>query len=201
MNDDSSIGICGATLLYFGTADVVQAYAGVRYSYLTGRGQHIGSGTRYAGPIDNAEVERQMTYVSGASMFVRTQFVRDVGPMCEDYFLYNEEVDWAWRARGKYRLGAETTAVIYHKEGASIGTESHARPASVLSDFFQARNKLLFSRRYVPLSVPVIWCVLAARAVKRFISGHRENACAIAGVLFGRTAPDPCWFIKKARSS
>jgi len=39
----------------------------------------------------------------GASMLVSKPFLRDVGLMSEDYFLFYEELDWA-TGRGRYAL-------------------------------------------------------------------------------------------------
>lgn len=182
---DASIGICGAAILCHGEENVVQAYGGVRYSFVTGRGRHIGAGSYYVGPIENSKIESKMSYVSGASMFVRTSLIEEIGPMCEDYFLYAEELDWAWRMRGRYRLGVETAAVVYHKEGVTAGTETMTRPASLLSDFFQARSKLMFARRYTPLYAPVVWLAIALRAVKRYLHGQINNGWVIFRVLAG----------------
>lgn len=191
------VGMCGASLLFFDTKKIVQAYGGVAYSYRTGRGKHIGAGATFDPATDGAAIERQMTYVSGASMFVRDAFIQQVGPMSEEYFLYNEEADWAWRARGRFALAVEPKAVVYHKEGASIGTESQERPASVLSDFFQTRNKLMFARRYTPQYLPLIWGFLFLRCLKRAKAGFGANAKVIREVLFGRRSPDPQWFVRR----
>ncbi|WP_424193364.1 glycosyltransferase family 2 protein [Ampullimonas aquatilis] len=197
MNQDSTIGICGATLLHDKVNKIVQAYGGVKYSLITGRGKHIGAGDVFSEPKDNALIEKDISYISGASMFVSVKFIDSIGLMCEKYFLYNEEVDWAWRAKKQFKLGVETSAVVYHKEGASIGTESRERPASVLSDFYQTRNKLLFAKEYTPWFLPTIWIFLMIRAVKRWHSGHKANAMIMFKVLFGKRKADPIWFLKR----
>lgn len=194
MEQDRKIGICGATLLHHGLHNCVQAYGGVSYSFATARGHHIGAGTAYSGPFDNTQIEKQVTYISGASMLVSREFLREVGPMCEDYFLYCEEVDWAWRARGRFKLAVETAAVVYHKEGASIGTESQGRPPSLLSDFFQARNRLLFAARYTPWYFPSVWIFLLVRTMKRLVKGQYKNALVMLSAMFGRQRPKSGWF-------
>ena len=52
-------------------------------------------------------------------------FLEDVGLMEESYFLYFEELDWAMRAKKAFKLGYARESVVYHKEGASIGTHSN----------------------------------------------------------------------------
>jgi len=197
---DARIGICGCTLTHTEPAMLVQAYGGVRYSTLTGKGVHVGEGAFYQGPVDNQQIESQITYVSGASMVVTHEFLEKVGPMCEDYFLYNEELDWAWRARGMFKIAVETAAVVHHKEGASIGTHGTQRSPSLLSDFFQARNKLLFSRRYTPLQYPVVYLFILVRALKRLKEGFPKNTQVILSVLLGKDEPDPKWFVRRVAS-
>ncbi|MEF7616508.1 glycosyltransferase family 2 protein [Aquincola sp. MAHUQ-54] len=185
MEANSSLGICGSTLVHVQPAGRVQAYGGVHYSYVTGRGFHIGAGESIGAPPPNNVIEPQLTYVSGASMFVRRAFVERVGLMSERYFLYNEELDWCWRGRGLFELGVATAAIVYHKEGMSIGTETQARPASILSDFYQCRNKLMFAASFTPVCYPTVWIFIAARALKRLRQGHFANAKVIARVLLG----------------
>lgn len=194
MMRDPSIGICGATLLYCHAPDIVQAYGGVNFSVVTARGHHLGGGERYGGPLDNETVERQLTYVSGASMLVSRAFLDQIGPMCEDYFLYCEELDWAWRARGRFRLGVETAAVVYHKEGATIGTESRDRPPSLLSEFYQARNRLRFAWRHTPWFLPTVWTFLLLRTIKRLRHGRIANAQVMLLAMFGSQQPKNEWF-------
>lgn len=198
MAEDSGIGICGASLLYYHQPEVVQAYGGVRYSLWTGRGWHIGAGQRYAPDLDPRPIEAAMAYVSGASMLVSRSFYRAIGPMDECFFLYAEELDWAWRARGRFRLGWAPNAVVFHKEGASIGTVSAASPASLLSEFYQTRSKLKFAIRHHPWYLPTVGAFTAARAVRKLLRGERLNALVIFSALLGRQQPAPGWTTKRS---
>jgi len=85
--------------------------------------------------------------VVGASMLVSTPFLQSVGLMCEDYFLYFEEIDWAFRARGKFTLAYADASVVWHKEGGSIGSSSIKEP-SVTSTKYLYRNRVIFNWRY-----------------------------------------------------
>jgi GT2 family glycosyltransferase len=199
MQDEPSIGICGCTIAFFEARDIVQAYGGSVYSPITGRGQGFGVGSALDKARPNGEAEARISYVSGASMFVRQTLIQKVGSMSEDYFLYNEELDWAYRSRKHFRLGVETAAVVFHKEGASIGTESKGRSGSPLSTFFQTRSKLLFAKRHTPLYVPTVWLALFARACKQFVLLEHVNALTILSVLFGRRQPSATWFQRNDR--
>lgn len=155
MDADSSIGICGSTLMYFHEIDSVQALGGAVYSRWTGRSRHIGAFLSSARiPETPGEVEAQMSYVVGASMLVRREFIEQVGYMREDYFLYCEEIDWATRGQGKFRLGYAPQSRVLHKEGASIGTA--ASGGSPLSMFYLFRNRVRYAWRFHPAFIPSI---------------------------------------------
>lgn len=67
-------------------------------------------------------------WVSGASMIIRRQVIKDIGWMDQDYFLYFEEVDFCRCAR---QAGWECWYVpesrVLHLEGASTGIRTAAR--------------------------------------------------------------------------
>lgn len=197
MQNDPSIGICGCTIVFYEMRGIVQAYGGSVYSPITGRGLGYGAGSALNLAMSNGEAEARISYVSGASMFVRQTMIQIVGPMCEDYFLYNEELDWVYRIRKQFKLGVEISALIFHKEGASIGTESKGLSGSSLSTFFQTRSKLLFAKRHTPFFVPTVWLALFGRACKQLILFEYVNAFTILSVLFGRRQPSVTWFERK----
>lgn len=155
MDDEPSLGLCGSTLVYFHERESVQAFGGARYSQLTGKSSHIGAFAHIAGiPVDGTAVERELSYVIGAAMLVRRDFIERVGYMQEDYFLYFEELDWAARGARDFRLGYAPRSVVFHKEGATIGTS--ASGGSRLSVYYLFRNRLRFTCRFHPLSLPTV---------------------------------------------
>lgn len=190
---DPSIGICGATILHYDRPDVVQAYGGVRYNRWTGRGRHLGSGNRHSREVDRGIVEDQLTYVSGACMLVSRKFIHDVGLMNEEYFLYNEELDWASRSRAKYKPGYAPDAIVYHKEGSSVGTETIGRRGSRLSEFYLAKSKLKYTWKYHPLCFTSVWLVVLLRAIKLVVCGHVPESQVVFHALCGRKTPKRGW--------
>lgn len=161
MEADDSIGICGSTLVYYHDRDSIQAFGGAVYSRWTGRSRHLGAFARRTEvPRDPSEVEAQMSYVVGASMLVRREFIERVGYMREDYFLYCEEIDWASRGRENFRLGYAPESIVWHKEGATIGTS--AGGGSPLSLFYLFRNRMRYAWRFHRLYVPSVlyFCLL-----------------------------------------
>jgi glycosyltransferase involved in cell wall biosynthesis/GT2 family glycosyltransferase len=75
--------------------------------------------------------------ISGAVMAVRRGALETLGPMDENYFLYNEDVDWCRRAaRAGLGVGVVEAAVFDHECGASTRrSEERAFAARALADF------------------------------------------------------------------
>jgi GT2 family glycosyltransferase len=202
MTSNPKIGICGSSILYASDRQTVQAYGGAYYSLRTGRGWAFGMGTRYDPKVSDHLAEAQINFVSGAAMFVRATSLAEIGSMCEDYFLYNEEIDLAKRGEGIFTLGVATSSIVYHMVGASIGSEKGEGVGSRLATFYQARSKLLFAKKHTLRYLLLVWLVMLARAFK-FTSSPltRGNALVLLSVLAGRRKVDARWFTERSRES
>lgn len=147
MDQNPHVGMCGSKLIYEWDRSRVQGYGGKYVPW-------IGVSSTYTEETDIPRID----YVIGAAIFVRRSFLEDIGLMCEDYFLYFEETDWAVRARGRYSLGCEPRSVVYHREGAVIGANAaHPDEKSELADYYAMRNRLLFTRKYYPQCLPTVY--------------------------------------------
>jgi N-acetylglucosaminyl-diphospho-decaprenol L-rhamnosyltransferase len=75
----------------------------------------------YAGGFAHDEV-REAEFVMGACMLVRREAIEDVGPLDEAFFLFSEEVDWAYRfRRAGWKVVFFPGAECVHVGGASHG--------------------------------------------------------------------------------
>lgn len=154
MRKDSMIGMCGSVLRYYDDRNVIQAVGGVRYNFFLGRGKQLGQGLAADDITVQQLAEVIPTYISGASLCLSADFLRDVGLMEESYFLYFEEIDWAVRARPKWKVATAVNSVVYHKEGGSIGTSSRTK-RSRLSQYYLNRNLIRFYILRMPWLLPV----------------------------------------------
>ena len=170
---DPGIGLCGSTLLYYATPDIVQALGGATLDRRLGITRHIGEGSTW--DPEAASSARRPDYIVGASMMATRAFVEAIGPLSEEYFLYYEELDWAMRARGRFRLGYAPKSIVYHKEGRSIGS-GRAAQRSALSDYYSGRNRVLFMRRYFPWAMPAVYGGMLVSILKRIRRGQPERA-------------------------
>lgn len=178
MSRRPELGLCGSTLVYHHDHKTVQAFGGSRYKPLSGCTAHIGYGCSIDDiPASNRDVEAQMDCVVGAAMLASRAFLETVGLMAEDYFLYYEEMDWAARAKGRYRLGYAPQSVVFHKEGASIGTAADG--GSPMSTYYLFRSRLRFVVRHQWWMLPLViahvgWDLFKLTAKRRWV--HARSA-------------------------
>ena len=176
MKNRPDIRICGSTLLYYHSPRTVQALGGATYNHWTARGGCIGRGRELDRVQSRHDVERQMQLVFGASMFVRRSFLEQIGLLDESYFLYFEENDWAIRSRGRFGLAYCPESIVYHKEGASIGSsEVKGKRRSELSERFGSRNRVLFTKTYYPVALVTVILAMLMSALHRLATGQIGN--------------------------
>jgi hypothetical protein len=180
VEQNPDIGICGSLTLSYYSPKEVQAMGGKRYNYWTSRVR-----TFPATSVDQLPAsEGFVDFVNGASMFVTRRFLETVGLMEESYFLYFEELDWAMRSKGRFLLGYAEDSIIYHKEGAQAGSSSDRMKRSLLSDRFLSRNRVLFTRRYVPWALPAVLIAVVLAACYRLVRGDPKRARVMLASMF-----------------
>jgi GT2 family glycosyltransferase len=179
--NDPEVGICGSTLLYYDAPDRVQALGGASYNRWFALPRHIGAGSHSGARIDAAAVERRMSYVCGASMLVTRAFLLHAGLMNEERFLYFEELDWALRARGRFRMAYAPESIVYHREGAKAGSGAAKSP---MADYFFLRNRIRITREFSPAALPTVYMALMVAAVRRIYRGQWDRAGMVARLLW-----------------
>ena len=146
-NADPGLAIVGATLVFHEKPEVVQGL-GAAYDRKRARARTLFAG----GALDSLppveEIEREIEYVIGAAMFIRSNVLRRTKGLSEDYFLYYEELDFSKKLKPGERLGWAPDACIRHKVGGSIGTgRANGRPSNT-SLYYDHRSKIRFYRTY-----------------------------------------------------
>lgn len=176
MENDINIGIAGSCLKFYNNKEKIQGYGG-KYNKFSGRSIHIKSKNKL----------NKIDYIIGASLMVRRNFVETVGLMNEKYFLYYEELDWSIRAKKQgYSLGCAVDSIIYHKEGASIGSGNLLTRKSDLADFYLQRNKIIITRKFFKKYLPSIYFFLLLGIIKRIILGERKKAFNLLKIILGK---------------
>ncbi|MBB6460211.1 glycosyltransferase family 2 protein [Flammeovirga kamogawensis] len=134
---NNDVGFISPKIKYYDNKNIIQ-YAGyTKVNSLTGRNTTIGS---FCLDTDEAFSQSYETsYIHGAAMMCKKAFIKEVGKMPTEYFLYYEELDWSSKT---HRVGKKNwyvgAAEIYHKESMSVGKESS------LKEYFIIRNRMIF---------------------------------------------------------
>ncbi len=152
------IGICGSQVIYYDHRATLQALGGGTYNKWLGITRDIGQNQSVNISFDHKHIEERLHYIAGASMLVSKTFINAVGLLDEEYFLYYEEIDWAIRAKGAFKLGYAPESIVYHKEGASIGASNlNMSNKSRLADYYYFKSKFKITYKYYPWFLPVVF--------------------------------------------
>ena len=85
-------------------------------------------------------------FTLGATMMLKRQVIEESGMFDETFFLYCEEVDWAWRIKALgWRILCVPTARVTHIGG---GSTSQARPDSLIQLW---KSRLLLYEKHYPI--------------------------------------------------
>ncbi len=175
--------LMGGRTVFRHRPDLVQTDGG-RVSKLTG----ICTSVNFGRPLDQARMPSpdEIDFITGANCVASRRFIEEAGYMVEDYFVYYEEVDWAFR-RGNLPLRQVPEAVILHHGGTVIGTGSLNRVPSPFAYYFNCRNRIRFVRRFMPMSLPITYMLIIAQAARNALRGAMPQAlAALAGAFGGR---------------
>ncbi len=122
----------------------------------------------------------RLSYVAGHSLALTRQAWIELGGLSEDYFLFYEEADLAFRS---LRQGIPTTVisglVIAHIGGVATGVTKDLRKKSTTAYFHASRSCLIFFRKHYRGRVPLIAAMRAAYAAKVFLAGGARAAGAV----------------------
>jgi hypothetical protein len=178
-------GLMGGRTLYYECPDEIQSDGG-RVNAWTGMCANVNLGR--VASTTKAPDPTTLDYIAGANLVASRDFLEQVGPMTEDYFLYYEEVDWACR-RGDLTLAYAPDAVVYHYCGSSIGSATLRRRASAFANYFNYRNRMRFVRRFHPTHLPVAYGYSLLKVLRLVSIGAWMEAEAAARGLHNLPPP------------
>lgn len=128
-------GIFGCKIMYYWDREKIW-FDGGTFDAKTGNTSH------YHKNETKDDIEA-VTFLTGCLMLIPIKILGDIGMLDESYFLYAEDTDYCCRVMNVgYQLYYCPDAVIYHKEGASVGTTSN------LKQYYVERNGLYICKKY-----------------------------------------------------
>lgn len=157
MERHARCGLCGTLTRYMDDPEIVQCLGGGWYTPVWGRGGLYGDGDRLALDDMPESSPERLDYVNGASVFVRREFLLEIGLMEEAYFLYCEEIDWAARAFGKWELCWTPEAQVLHADGLSTGVSNRrGQGHNIRRAYTLFRSRLLYTMKFHPFFLPTV---------------------------------------------
>jgi GT2 family glycosyltransferase len=139
MENDPSIGAVGGTLFYYNSQNKIQN-TGQYINFKSGNVLTIGDGET---DINQFSKKRDVDYICGAAIMLRSEVVRKIGGLDENFMLYSEESDWCLRAK---KIGYKSIFVpnskVFHKGCIS------AKLIKPMSIYLLTRNKIWLIRRH-----------------------------------------------------
>lgn len=182
-NSDDKVGVFGSALVYEQERSKVQGIGGV-FNAKLGISKHVGSELNYDSVTEKIQYpenyEVVVDYVIGASMLISRECIESVGLLSEDYFLYFEELDYCYRIKScdmDFRVSEQS--VVFHKEGGSTNGGK-----SIISDFYQIKNRLKITKKYNPKYYPLVYISLIIPLVNRLKRREYQKAWNVAKIIF-----------------
>jgi len=177
---------CGSVQCFYDDPNIIQALGGFSFnpkSAITSEtfGRYLERSNYSA--IDHTAFIEKLDAIHGCSWLLSRAFLTEIGLMDDRYFLYYEEIDWALRAKGKFKLTYASNAFVYHKEGASIGSKSFNRARSAFSEYNIHKSRMRFVRKHLPKRLPMVALFSIMQAANRFRQGLFANGRAIFRAL------------------
>ncbi|TSC52048.1 MAG: glycosyl transferase family protein [Parcubacteria group bacterium LiPW_41] len=142
-NTDSKIA--GPTIFFEGTEKVMEQY--YKLNLFLGKYEVKKN-------LDRSKIIRlennKKNFIGGAAIFLERDAVEKINIIPEEYFMYNEDVDWHMKIKGeKWGYLYIGPAHVWHKRSASSGGRK-----SIMPDYYDSRNFLYFIKKFYPLWLP-----------------------------------------------
>ena len=179
MQANPAVGACGPKLIMAdGKLDLACRrsfptpsafiYHAIGLSKLFPRSRRFGSYNMTYLPDD---VQTEVDSVVGACMLVRASVVREVGLLDETYFMYGEDLDWAFRIKQYgWKIMYVPSVIVHHYKRAS----SNQRPIQSIRAFYDAM-RVFHRKHYAPTTpAPLNFAIEAGITLKEYLSLGRN---------------------------
>lgn len=140
--------IFGSLIMYYDNKEIIW-YSGGYFSKIQGKGVHLGKnkkiGLKY---LQSKEVE----FVTGCSIFIKSEVFNEVGFFDEKLFAYGEDLDFSLRLKKYgYKILYCPNSVIFHKVGRSFQNNDKNRKGktSPLQIYLFNRNRILIAKKHL----------------------------------------------------
>ncbi len=145
LDNDEDTAACSSVLLWGNEKKEVNEIQlfGQNFNYRTQSKKFLCSGQK----LNEAELPDKMyvDFVNGGSLLIKSQIVDQLGLFNEKYFMYNDEIDLAYRIKkiNKKVLVTSKTKIYHHHDWAETNKSGY-----YLMYYYMMRNRVLFFKAY-----------------------------------------------------
>ena len=184
--NDANKLIFGTPLLEYYYPTIIQSIGGI-YNKITGMTSHVGECTTIEGCDYEFEANNKIDYPIGASMLINISFLKEIGLLSEDYFLFYEELDWAYRAKA---IGGGIRIIdyfgVYHKQGNSTKTKKKEKKSEFI-DLLSLKNRIVFAQKFNQKNINLVYISIFTFTVgKRILQGNFKIIPKIFKLIFNK---------------
>lgn len=142
ISSDEKIGVIGPVVLFGDKPGrIIQSY-GIKANFRTQKKAAPYSNSRWRADIPS---EIYVEYLIGGAMMIRCSILKITGMFEEDYFMYNDELDLAYRVRksGYKTLCMRDAVAVHHHDFGNQNRKGHN-----LMYYYILRNRYLYFKKY-----------------------------------------------------
>ncbi len=191
MAADSRLGMCASLMLFKERPEIVNS-AGIALDVLGIAWDRLGGR-----PASEATAPAEVFGPCAGAALYRREMLERLGGFDEDFFMYLEDVDLAWRAQAAgWRCRFVPGARVYHAHSAAAGE------GSAFKNYLKARNKVWLIAKNYPWPQVALWgpLILLYDALAVAFAYPRGGRSSLRGRLDGLKAL-PAVLAKRRRQS
>ncbi|MBI5458139.1 glycosyltransferase family 2 protein [Methanobacterium sp.] len=179
-DSEGDIGILGPKIYFYDKPNIIWS-SGCEISWKLSRGIQIGTNELDNGQYDT---KKQVEYVSGSAFLIKSEVIKKIGLMDENYFLYFEESDWTLRTNKRgYNTLYVPQSKIWHKISRSGGGISNP-----IGLYYITRNRWIFMNKWASNKdyiIFIIYQIISAIIFPIFLSIYYANLKLFKAYYFG----------------
>ncbi len=149
LDENKGLGAVQPLIYFHHDKEVIWNAGSVRNSW-TGETITLDYNVRDSG-LERRWIRKHVDWLTGCALMVRTDILKEIGLLKEEFFIYYEDVDLSFRiSKAGFDLGYEPSSVIYHIAGMSHKSNEKG-PEGFLNPkvhYLNARNRLWILKQY-----------------------------------------------------
>lgn len=188
--NQAGLALVGSTLVFSYDEETIQCAGGGKLIPYLGLTSHLHQSEKIRDleTLNIDATEKELGYITGASLLLHEEALQRIGMIREDFFLYLEDTDLSIRAsKAGIPLLWARDSIVFHKEGGTTGAASannarFQRPLWV--DYLMLRNRARLVRDHYPLAIPLLCASYLAVAFKRLLRKQPDRVPLVFKALW-----------------